>query len=259
MEGSEGCMGFSMKEKQALTREYAPRYRQSASRKEKTGVLDEYIRLTGYHRKYALLLLARWGKETFLTVDGKPVKLKAGTTKRRKGGGRKPLYGPEVIASLRTIWAFFWYKCGKLLAPLVRDQMPFFQTWPDFAITPDIREKLLRISPATIDRALKDDRKNLSPRGISGTKPGKLLKKHIPVRTHYPWDERTPGFFEVDTVHHCGERDSGEFCLTLDATDVSSGWVELRPLLNKAQKWVMEAPPGHPLQPPFPPPRHRQR
>ncbi|MDR3275851.1 MAG: transposase family protein, partial [Treponema sp.] len=60
------------------------------------------------------------------------------------------------------------------------------------------------------------------------------------------------GFFEIDTVHHCGERDAGEFCLTLDATDVASGWVELRPLLNKAQKWVMEALPDILSNTPFP-------
>ncbi|MDR0590100.1 MAG: transposase, partial [Spirochaetaceae bacterium] len=205
-------MGFSMKEKQTLTREYAPQYRQAENRKRKTEILDEYIRLTGYHRKYAMALLARWGKTTLIMVDGKPVKLKAGTAKRRKGGGRKPVYGPEVIASLRTIWAFFWYRCGKLLAPLLRGQMAFFQSWPPFHITEEIKAKLLRISPATIDRALKEDRKKIASKGISGTKPGTLLKKHISVRTYYPWDERKPGFFETDTVHHCGTRDAGEFC-----------------------------------------------
>jgi len=41
--------------------------------------------------------------------------------------------------------------------------------------------------------------------------------------------------------HHCGTSDSGEFCLTLTATDVYSGWVELRPTLNKANKWVFQA------------------
>ena len=245
-------MGFTMKEKQSLTREYAPRYRQSVNRKGKAEILDEFIRLTGYHRKYAMALLTLWGKTTLIMVDGKPVKLKAGTATRRKGGGRKPVYGPQVIASLRTIWAFFWYRCGKLLAPLLREQMVFFEAWPPFHITAEVKAKLLRISPATIDRALKEDRKKLAPKGISGTKPGNLLKKHIPVRTHYPWDDRKPGFFETDTVHHCGNRDAGECCLTLDATDVASGWVELRALLNKAQKWVMIALPDIRSGLPFP-------
>jgi hypothetical protein len=252
MEGSEGCMGFTMKEKQALTREYAPQYRQAENRKRKTEILDEYIRLTGYHRKYALSILKGWGKTTLLMIDGKPVTLKAGTATRRKGGGRKPRYGPEVSASLRALWAFFWYRCGKLLAPLMREHLAFFEAWPAFHITPGIREKLLTISPATIDRALKGDRKKLVLTGKSGTKPGELLKKHIPVRTYYPGNERKPGFFEIDTVHHCGTRDSGEFCLTLDATDVASGWTELRPLLNKAQKWIMEALPDIRSGLPFP-------
>jgi hypothetical protein len=180
------------------------------------------------------------------------VRLKAGTAKRRKGGGRKPVYGPEVIAALRLIWAFFWYRCGKLLAPFLRSQMAFIAEWEAFHITADIRAKLLRISPATIDRALKEDRKKVAIRGISGTKPGNLLKKHIQVRTHYPWDDRKPGFFEVDTVHHCGDRDAGEFCLTLTATDVASGWVELFALLNKAQKWTFEGLTSLPQLLPFP-------
>jgi hypothetical protein len=93
------------------------------------------------------------------------------------------------------IWAFFWYRCGKLLAPLMREQMACFEAWPSFRITAEVKAKLLVISPATIDRVLKEDRKKLAPKGICGTKPGKLLKKHIPVRTHYPWNERKPGFF----------------------------------------------------------------
>jgi hypothetical protein len=79
---------------------------------------------------------------------------------------------------------------------------------------------------------LKDDRKTRSPRGLSGTTPGNLLKKQIQIPTQYPWDERKPGFFEIDRVHHCGERDAGEFYLTLDAIDVASGWVEFPPVLS---------------------------
>jgi hypothetical protein len=171
-------MGLNMKEKQAWTGEIAPRYRRSG-KKEKTRILDGFVQATGYNRKYAPHILTRWGKETFLLVNGKPVRLKAvptGKAKRRKGGGRKPVYGPEVISALRQVWAFFRFQCGKLLAPLMREQMPFIAAWTAFGITAEIREKLMAISPATIDRALKEDRKKLTVRGISDTKPGKLLK-----------------------------------------------------------------------------------
>jgi hypothetical protein len=142
-------------------------------------------------------LLTHWGKETFLTVDGKPVKLKAGTTTRRKGGRRKPVYGPEVTASLRAIRAFFWYPCGRtegpqFLAPLMREQMAFSEDWKPFRITADIKPRLLSISPATIGRALKGDRKKLVLKGISGTKPGNLLKKTHPRPDPLPLGRAKP-------------------------------------------------------------------
>jgi hypothetical protein len=134
--------------RKVLTGNLASAYRQSDG-KGKTRMLDEFVRQTGYNRKYALHLLTRWEKEIFFTVEGKPVKLKTGMAKRWKGCGRKPVYGPEVIASLRIIWAFFGYRYGKLLAPLIRDQMAFFEAWPPFRITADLKAGLLRISPRT--------------------------------------------------------------------------------------------------------------
>ncbi|MDR0706363.1 MAG: hypothetical protein LBF60_00615 [Treponema sp.] len=136
--GIGGHYGVAIEHEKGVDRGVALQYRQ-ADRKKKSGILDEYLRLTGYHRKYALALLAGWGKGTFLMADGKPVKLKTGTAKRWKGGGRKPVYGIEVIASIRTIRAFFWYRCGrtegpKLLPPLIREQMPFFEAWPPLSV-----------------------------------------------------------------------------------------------------------------------------
>jgi hypothetical protein len=46
--------------------------------------------------------------------------------------------------------------------------------------------------------------------GESLTKPGSLLKNKIPVRTFFTWDERKPGFFELDTVSHCRANAAGE-------------------------------------------------
>jgi len=231
-------MGLTMQEKKSLTREISKRY-QKAGKKEKTGILNELVKTTGYNRKYILHVLANWGKTTTVRMPGETIRLKASPKKRRKGGGRKPVYTDEFAAALRAIWIFFRYRCGKILAPFIRSQMKHLE--PAFHITPEVRELLLKASPATIDRKLKADKKKLALKGRSLTKPGNLLKKHIPVRTYYADADKKPGFFEIDTVHHCGNHDSGEFCLTLTATDVYSGWVELRPLLNKAHKWVLKA------------------
>jgi hypothetical protein len=227
-----------MQEKKALTREVSKRY-QKAGKKEKSLILNELVKTTGYSRKYLLHILANLGKTTTVILPGKKVRLKASFRKRRKGGGRKPVYTDEFVAVLKSIWIFFWYRCGKILAPFIREQMQFLE--PAFPITSEIKKLLLSASPSTIDRKLKGDKKKLALKGKHGTKPGKLLKKQIPVRTYYADVDKRCGFFEIDTVHHCGISDSGEFCLTLSATDVYSAWIELRPTLNKAHKWVFQA------------------
>jgi hypothetical protein len=66
------------------------------------------------------------------------------------------------------------------------------------------------------------------------------LKHQIPLRVYFSWEERKPGFFELDTVSHDGGTARGEFCQTLTATDVYSGWVEVRALRNRAHRWVKE-------------------
>jgi len=236
-------MRLKMSEKKALTRAVCTRYRQ-AGKKQKTAILDEFTKSSGYNRKYALRLLNHCAKQTVLTLEGQPLKLKAASPQRPANRKGKPVYGPHVKACLRQLWIFFWYKCGKYLAPLLRQQMSFLEhsKKPDFHITPEIRLKLLRISPATIDRLLKADRQKLKIRGISGTRSAQAaLLKQIPIRTHYSPSERLiPGYFQADTVHHCHDSDSGEFALTLTVTDVASGWTELRALRNKAHKWTLE-------------------
>src|SRR5215471_3827906 len=100
-------MGLNMKEKQAVTREYMPRY-QKASKKEKKAMLDEFTKLTGYDRKSAVRLLnARPVKQLLMFINGKPVKLKP--EKRRPSNRKgKRVYTDEVIACRRLVWAFFF-------------------------------------------------------------------------------------------------------------------------------------------------------
>ena len=95
-------MGLNMKERQAVTREYRPRY-QKATRKEKKAVLDEFTRLTGYHRKSAVRLLgAKPARQVTVHTNSRAEKLKPG--KRRPGNWKgRPVYGDEVIGSLRKV------------------------------------------------------------------------------------------------------------------------------------------------------------
>jgi hypothetical protein len=234
-------MGLTMQQKQAVTREYRPRY-QKAAKKEKQTLLDEFTRLTGYHRKSAVRLLnARPARNVLVTLDGKPVKLKP-EKKRPANRKGKRIYTDEVITSLRLVWTFFWYKCGKIFAPLMRQQMQYIAGWPTFNITPTVAEKLTTISPATIDRYLKKDKDALRLKGKRLTKPLYSLKSRIPLRTFYTGEERkTPGFWQIDTVHHCGQSTLGQYVHTLTATDVASGWTELRSLLNNAHSWTFQA------------------
>jgi hypothetical protein len=49
-----------------------------------------------------------------------------------------------------------------------------------------------------------------------------------------PWDEKEPGHFEVDLVHHCGVSASGEYVHTLQMVDVATGWSECRAVLGRS-------------------------
>lgn len=228
-----------MRERKALTNQVAKRYRR-ASRIEKVRMLDEFVANTGYNRKYAITLLNGWGKKRSMVAGGKTVVIKAGTGKRRKGGGRKPLYSPQTIEALARIWMLFDERCSKVLISLIRNEMRHFEAHPSFGITDEVRQQLLRISASTVDRRLRPLKKKLRLLPSGGhTKRGPMLKSQIPVRVHWPVEARHAGYFETDTVHHCADSTAGEYCLTLTAVDVGSGWVQLHPLLNKAQRWTL--------------------
>lgn len=139
---------------------------------------------------------------------------------------------------MKKIWALFDYQRGKLLAPLVRGIIGFLVI--EFNLNDELRALLETVSPATIDRKLKKEKDNFRRRGIRATKPGTLLKSQIPIKVCFNRDEREPGFFELDTVSHCGSRACGQFCQTLTVTDVGSGWTEESALLNNAHRWVKE-------------------
>jgi hypothetical protein len=104
-----------------------------------------------------------------------------------------------------------------------------------------LREQLLTISAATLDRLLAPTKHQARLKGRSGTRPGTLLKQHIPIRTSADWNDAAPGFCEVDLVAHDGGAAVGEYCHTLTLTDVATAWTETEAVQNKAQIHVFAA------------------
>jgi hypothetical protein len=218
---------------------------QGAGKKEKGRLLSEYAQRLGLNRDYLAHLLTNWGKTRYAIEDGKSVKYiaKPPVKGRQKASGSKKTGRPEkyhkaFVKVLLGIWEFFDYQCGKLLAPLIRGMITFLAL--DFGLDEETCALLMSVSPSTIDRKLKVVKKRFRLKGIHTTKPGSLLKSQIPIRVCFDRNERQPGYFELDTVSHCGASAKGQFCQTLTITDVGSGWTEVCALLNNAHRWVKE-------------------
>ncbi len=223
-------MGLTMKECKAVTAVMAMRYRR-ARKKRKGELLDEFVALTGYNRWYAVSLLRgqRAGED-----EGR----QRGERARRR---RPRIYDAAVLRALRQVWVILDCICGKRLVGVLAETIAVLEQHGELELDAKTRQKLQSISAASIDRLLAAERRRLNVRGRSGTKPGTLLKRQIPVRTFAEWDQSQPGFVEIDLVGHDGGSSHGDFCQTLDVTDVASGWTDMQAVINKAQVFVFEA------------------
>jgi len=197
-----------------------------ASKKERSEILDEFVKTTGYHRKYAIRVLG-------------------GKQKRNKGPIHRPrraLYGDEEARALLRLWELFDGIYSKRLRAAMDIELPRLYANGFLEVSLKCYEKLMQISPATIDRLLIGRRPQVrKSRGF--TKPGTLLKDRIPMRTWADWNEDRPGFCEMDLVDHSGGRiiRGTDHAWTLCFTDIKTAWTECVAVRNKAQVHVFAA------------------
>lgn len=229
-------MRLTMKERRSVSAVVAKRY-QKATKKEKGTILGEYTELTGYNRCYAAFLLRNQGRR--MRINDNTVLV--GDCRKKVKRTRDRIYDERLVRVLKRVWLIMGFICGKRLKPELKEVIPILEKHKEIELDESVREKLLSISAATIDRVLAVERKKRSVRQRSRTKPGTLLKHQIPIRTFSEWDEQRPGFVEIDLVGHEGGDPSGEYIQTLDMTDVCTGWTETQAVKNKARVWVFEA------------------
>lgn len=189
---------------------------------EKGKILDGFVAATDYERKYAIRLLSTDAVST-------PLKKRPSIQQ----------YDEQVRQALLAIWYAANKICAKRLVPFLPQLISAMEKHGHLRLSVDVRARLLRISPATVDRILSPERERVR-QGVSTTRPGNLLKHQIQVRTFADWDDVTPGFIEADLVAHCGGNTNGSFLNTLTLVDICTGWLECMPLLRKSAQDVID-------------------
>jgi hypothetical protein len=211
-----------MATRKELTEAVGARYRQARAR-ERTTILNEFVALTGYHRKHAIRILA--GEHL----------------QERPRAARNRLYDEAVRQALIVLWEAGDRVCGKRLKPLVPILIDAMQRHGHLKLDPLVQERLLQVSAATIDRALSQARAGADGHRRRRTVVN-VIRRQVPVRTFSDWRDPPPGFFEVDMVEPCGGmKTAGDFVHTLTLTDIASGWTECIAMPVRDQSFVVEA------------------
>jgi hypothetical protein len=187
----------------------------------KSRLLDDFCEHYGYERKYAIKLLGG-------TVG--PVRVK------HSPPGPEPRYQP-IVEVVEQVWAAAEQLCGKRLVRALPLWLPHYERRYG-KLLPTQRKLIGQVSAATLDRLLAD-KKSRRSKGLGGTKPGTLLRHHVPIQGEV-WNEQRIGFMEADSVAHCGSSLAGNFIWSLTYTDLASSWTEGRAVWNKGSSGVLD-------------------
>jgi hypothetical protein len=195
------------------------RHYQGRGAQGKAQLLDLVCEEYGYHRKHAIRLL------------------NAVPQPKQSPPGPEPKYEP-ILEIIEQIWSAGEQPCGKRLVEMLPLWLPHYQRRYG-RLLPGQRRLAQAISAATLDRLLAPRRAQWPLRGLSGTKPGSLLRQQIPLAGEV-WNEQRAGFMEADSVAHCGRSLAGSFIWSLTFTDLASTWTSGRAVWNRGYAGVLE-------------------
>ena len=194
-----------------------------AGRGEKSWVLDEFVAVTGFHRKHAMRVLR----------NGKPV-LRSGPRPNRR------IYDEAMREALIVFWEASDRVCSKRLRALLPALVGAMERHGHIDLAPEVRSGALAMSAATIDRLLRSVREGAGIRRRRRMPASSAVKRNVPVRTFSDWGDPEPGFFEADLVAHSGPSAAGNFVQSLVLTDIATGWTEMAPMLFREQRLLTE-------------------
>ncbi len=213
--------------KHEVAKEVLKRYLK-AEKEERTEILDEFSKLTGYHRKSVIRKL----KGLQMTSHYKDSV--AGKHKRN----RERRYDGYVEAVVEQIYKALGGIGARRIHPLIKTILEKGIKFGHIKTDAITEMKVLAMSKSTLDRMVTRVRARNAIKGISTTRPGILLKNEIPLRVGV-WEETDPGFSEIDCVAHCGDNAGGMFVSTLNSTDIATQWFEAEPVMGKAQERIL--------------------
>ncbi len=203
-----------------LIQAIAQRYH-AAGRSDKKKILDEFIEVTGFHRKHAIRALrkARTNDEAKEPIQ------------------RSRIYDQAVVGALTILWETADRICGKRLKAAIPTLLEAMERHGHMKLDVDVRQLVLTVSAATIDRLLAPVR-SVAKQGRRKSGISTPLRKSIAVRTFADWNDPPPGFFEMDMVAHCGKSVAGSHVHSLVLTDIASAWTIAAAMVVREQTLI---------------------
>ncbi|OJI07218.1 hypothetical protein BK004_01665 [bacterium CG10_46_32] len=214
--------------------EHLTAYR-AGSKARKSEILDAVCRTMGIARKAAIrrfnALLAR----------------SSAWEDRRKG---KEIYGPDVTAALKDVWELAGRICAERLHGAVLTYVAQYRQAHQWKHRSAATALLCEMSLGTMKVRVGRFDNPWGRHGLGATKSSGI-REIVPIRRG-PWNNPAPGNGEVDTVAHYGADLRGDYCFTVQYTDVATIWTCLAAQWNKGERATVASITGMRDRLPFP-------